>query len=53
MEHLEERVVPATFIWSGLGGNNNWSTAANWQGGVAPSEPCQPGHRVQLASRRD
>jgi autotransporter-associated beta strand protein len=26
----------ATFQWSGAGGNNNWSTGANWVGGVAP-----------------
>src|SRR6478609_2224021 len=36
-EHLEDRVTPTTFIWLGLGGNNNWSTAANWQGLVAPT----------------
>src|SRR5512132_1536681 len=23
--------------WSGLGANDNWSTAANWVGGVAPA----------------
>src|ERR1043165_6766291 len=22
--------------WSGLGGNNNWTTAGNWVGGFAP-----------------
>lgn len=33
LEMLEERVTPATFIWTGLGGNNNWSNPANWQGG--------------------
>jgi autotransporter-associated beta strand protein len=26
----------ATRTWSGAGGNNQWMTAANWQGGVAP-----------------
>ena len=36
-ETLEDRVTPATFIWNGLGGNNNWSTGANWQGGDAPT----------------
>ncbi|HEX4588398.1 MAG TPA: autotransporter-associated beta strand repeat-containing protein, partial [Gemmataceae bacterium] len=25
-----------TYTWSGLGANNSWSTAANWQGGVVP-----------------
>jgi large repetitive protein len=42
VEMLEDRVVPATFIWSGLGGNNNWSTGANWAGGVAPSSGASP-----------
>ena len=41
-EHLEDRVTPTTFIWSGLGGNNNWSTAANWQGLVAPTTLANP-----------
>src|SRR5262245_23207994 len=27
-EPLEDRVTPTTFIWSGLGSNNNWSTPA-------------------------
>ena len=38
-EELEVREVPASFTWSGLagGGNNNWSTGANWVGGVAPT----------------
>ena len=26
----------ATRTWSGAGGNDQWMTAANWQGGVAP-----------------
>ncbi len=26
-----------TFIWNGNGANSNWSTAANWIGGVAPN----------------
>src|SRR5262249_11971959 len=29
--------IPAAFTWIGEGANNNWSTGANWQGGVAPS----------------
>jgi autotransporter-associated beta strand protein len=37
LESLEERVVPTTRIWNGLGVDNNWMTAANWAGGVAPS----------------
>lgn len=27
---------PGAHIWSGLGGDNNWSTAANWQGNNLP-----------------
>ena len=27
----------AAQTWSGLGGDNNWSTGANWVGGVAPA----------------
>ena len=26
-----------TFVWTGLGPDDNWSTAANWSGGVKPS----------------
>lgn len=37
VETLEDRLAPATFIWTGGGANTNWSTAANWQGGIAPS----------------
>ena len=29
--------VASPFIWTGGGANNDWSTGANWQGGVAPS----------------
>lgn len=25
------------FNWTGAGGNTNWTNAANWQGGIAPS----------------
>ena len=37
MEQLETRLAPATFTWTGLGGNNFWSTPKNWldQNGVA------------------
>jgi autotransporter-associated beta strand protein len=28
--------VAATRTWSGAGGNNQWTTAANWQGNIAP-----------------
>src|SRR5262249_61970886 len=37
LEQLEDRLAPATFQWSGAGANSNWSTGANWGGGVAPS----------------
>ena len=37
-DDLEVRIVPSsTYTWTGVGLNNNWSTGANWQGGVAPS----------------
>ncbi|HEY3322308.1 MAG TPA: autotransporter-associated beta strand repeat-containing protein [Planctomycetota bacterium] len=29
--------VPQTFTWTGGGLDANWTTAANWQGGVAPA----------------
>src|SRR5204863_115668 len=35
-EALEERIVFATRIWTGLGPDSNWTTAANWAGNVAP-----------------
>jgi autotransporter-associated beta strand protein len=37
LEHLEERLAPATFIWDGGGTTNKWSDAGNWQGNVAPN----------------
>ena len=27
---LEDRAVPATFVWTGAAGDSNWSTAGNW-----------------------
>ncbi|MCI0460864.1 MAG: autotransporter-associated beta strand repeat-containing protein, partial [Gemmataceae bacterium] len=36
VELLEARELLATRIWTGAGPNVNWSTAANWQGNVAP-----------------
>lgn len=33
LEPLEERCMPST-TWTGLGANNNWNTAANWNNGV-------------------
>jgi autotransporter-associated beta strand protein len=34
---LEDRLAPAIATWDGGGGNNNWTTAANWVGDVAPN----------------
>jgi len=31
--------VPAAFNWTGAGGNDNWTTAANWAPGIAPLNP--------------
>src|SRR5262249_4559500 len=33
---LEERLAPATRLWTGAGADGNWSTGPNWAGGVAP-----------------
>jgi autotransporter-associated beta strand protein len=38
LDSLEERVAPATDVWSGASPvDGNWATAANWVGGAAPS----------------
>jgi autotransporter-associated beta strand protein len=37
LEQLEVRETPATFTWTGLGADPNWSNPANWQGGAAPT----------------
>jgi hypothetical protein len=34
LEGLEDRALPSNTTWTGLGPNNNWSTAANWSSGV-------------------
>jgi autotransporter-associated beta strand protein len=39
LERLEDRLAPAVATWDGDGAGNNWTTAANWVGDVAP----QPG----------
>jgi autotransporter-associated beta strand protein len=38
LEHLEDRLAPASHTWSGGAGllNPNWSNAANWSAGGAP-----------------
>jgi hypothetical protein len=33
---LEGRLAPAVLTWDGGGSDNNWTTAANWVGDVAP-----------------
>src|SRR5881227_1430697 len=35
-EALEDRLAPAVRVWTGLGPDTNWTTAANWQGNVTP-----------------
>src|SRR5262245_25659001 len=37
LERLEERTAPAVATWDGGGSDNNWTTAANWAGDVAPT----------------
>src|SRR4051812_37697798 len=37
IEPLEGRVLFAVFTWDGGGGNNNWTTPANWVGDTAPT----------------
>ncbi|MCI0461065.1 MAG: hypothetical protein L0Z62_29300, partial [Gemmataceae bacterium] len=38
LEYLEDRCLLATVVWTGQagGGNLNWGTGANWQGGAIP-----------------
>jgi autotransporter-associated beta strand protein len=36
LEFLEERVIPATNVWTGAGGTGLWGTAANWSLARAP-----------------
>lgn len=33
---LANDAAGATYVWTGLGADDNWSTPGNWQGGVAP-----------------
>ncbi|MFN4261500.1 MAG: beta strand repeat-containing protein [Gemmataceae bacterium] len=37
VESLEDRLAPATSIWSGAAGDGLWSNPINWNGNVAPS----------------
>ena len=36
LTRLEDRIAPAVATWDGGGADNNWTTAANWVGDVAP-----------------
>jgi autotransporter-associated beta strand protein len=36
LEPLEDRLAPAIVTWDGGGADDNWTTAANWVGDVAP-----------------
>mgnify|MGYP005837221185 CR=1 FL=1 len=36
VERLEDRVAPATIVWTGAGSNSLWSTPQNWDLGRAP-----------------
>ncbi|MFO0802276.1 MAG: FG-GAP-like repeat-containing protein [Gemmataceae bacterium] len=37
LERLESRDTPATFVWSGAGGNDSWLNDANWVGNAHPT----------------
>src|SRR5262249_38063749 len=37
VEVLEARLAPATLTWTGHGTTGNWSEAANWSTGKAPT----------------
>ncbi|MBV9125361.1 MAG: Ig-like domain repeat protein, partial [Planctomycetes bacterium] len=37
LEQLEDRTAPALVTWTGLAGDSNWDTAANWSGNAAPT----------------
>jgi autotransporter-associated beta strand protein len=37
LERLESRDTPATFTWSGAGGNDSWLNDANWVGNAHPT----------------
>src|SRR5262245_26433958 len=35
-EYLEDRVVPAQFIWDGSAGDGLWNNGQNWNTGTVP-----------------
>ena len=43
MEELEVRDVPATYTWTGLGANPNWSLPANWIASPNTAPPAPTG----------
>jgi autotransporter-associated beta strand protein len=53
---LEQRIAPATFVWSGLGASANWTDGANWVGGAAPAAGSDldfPASASQLTNNND
>jgi autotransporter-associated beta strand protein len=56
-EHLEDRIVPATRVWSGASlGSASWSDNNNWVGAVAPKpndDLLFPGGALQTATTND
>jgi fibronectin-binding autotransporter adhesin len=54
LEALEERLTPSTRTWSGAGGNNLWSTAANWDAApVAGDDLVFPANAARLSNVND
>src|SRR5262245_5665867 len=53
LESLEERLSPATNIWTGGGGNTFWNTPANWSAGHVPqpNEDIEFGAAAPIGSR--
>lgn len=43
----------ATRTWTGLGGNNNWSTSANWDAAIAPGDDLHFAGSTRLAPNND
>lgn len=57
LELLEGRLAPTTHIWTGRGGDSNWSTAGNWEGNQVPNSSDDilrfPLNTVQVVSNND
>jgi hypothetical protein len=56
LDRLETRIAPAVATWDGGGGDNHWTTAANWVGDVAPNpgdDLLFPGGAAQFANVND